>query len=126
MKALHNLRKQKHLVIQKAGKSNIVVITEKTAYIIKIKELISDTSKFQPINIEEEKQLDFLLKSEEKVINLIKRLENESKISEKQYEQICSRGFRPGILYESPKLYKPVINSCPKFRPVLSAIGTPI
>ena len=126
LKALHNLRKQKHLVIQKAGKSNIVVITEKTAYIIKIKELISDTSKFQPINIEEEKQLDFLLKSEEKVINLIKRLENESKISEKQYEQIYSRGFRSGILYESPKFYKPVINSCPKFRPVLSAIGTSI
>ena len=29
LKALHNLRKQKHLVIQKAGKGNTVVITEK-------------------------------------------------------------------------------------------------
>ena len=39
LKALHNLRKQKHLVIQKADKGNTVVITEKIAYINKINRL---------------------------------------------------------------------------------------
>ena len=34
-------------------------------------------------------------------------------------------GSRPGILYGSPKVHKPVINNCPKFRPILSTIGTP-
>ena len=37
LKALHNLRKQKHLVIQKADKGNTVVITEINAYINKMK-----------------------------------------------------------------------------------------
>ena len=83
LKALHNLRKQKHVVIQKADKGNTVVITEKNAYINKMKEIVSDTSKFEQINTEEDKQLNFLLNSEKKVIDLIKRSENEGKISEK-------------------------------------------
>ena len=28
-------------------------------------------------------------------------------------------------MYESPKVHKAVINNCPKFRPILSTIGTP-
>ena len=88
-------------------------------------EIVSDTTKFEQINIEEDKQLNFLLKSEKKVIDLIKRLENEGKISEKEYELIYSRGSRPGILYGSPKVHKPVINNCPKFCPILLTIGTP-
>ena len=56
---------------------------------------------------------------------MIKRLENEGKISEKKYELIYPRGSRPSILYGSPKVHKPVINNCPKFRPILSTIGTP-
>ena len=48
-----------------------------------MKEIVSDTTKFEQINIEEDKQLNFLLKKDEKVIDLIKRLENKGKISEK-------------------------------------------
>ena len=51
LKALHNLRKQKHLVIQKADKGNTVVITEKNAYINKMKEIVSDATKFEQVNI---------------------------------------------------------------------------
>ena len=56
---------------------------------------------------------------------MIKRLENEGKISEKEYKLIYSRGSRPGILYGSPKVHQPVVNDCPKFHPILSTIGTP-
>ena len=66
LKALNNLHKQKHLVIQKTDKGKIVVITEKNAYINKMKEIVSDTTKFEQINIKEDKQLNFLLKSEKK------------------------------------------------------------
>ena len=66
LKALHNLHKQKHIVIQKTDKGKIFVITEKNAYINKMKEIISDTTKFEQINIKEDKQLNFLLKSEKK------------------------------------------------------------
>ena len=90
-----------------------------------MKEIVSDTFKFEQINIKENKQLNCLLKSEKKVIDLIKRFENEGKISEKEYQVIYLMGSRPGILYGSPKVHKPVINNCPKFRPILSTIGTP-
>ena len=125
LKAVRNLRKPKHLVIQKADKGNTVVMTEKNAYIKKMKEIVSDNTKFEQINIEEDKQLNFLLKSEKKAIHLIKRLEKEGKISEKEYELIYPRGSRPGILHRGPKVHKPVINNCPKFRPILSTFGTP-
>ena len=125
LKALHNLRKQKHLAIQKVDNGRTVVITDKNAYINKMKGIVSDTTKFEQINIEEEKQLNFFFKREKKVIELIKRLENEGKNSEKEYELIYHRGSRPGILYGSPKFHKSVINGCPNFRPFLSMIGTP-
>lgn len=54
------------MVIQKAHKGNTVVITEKNIYIKKIKEVISDTSKFEQENIDECKQLNVLLESEKK------------------------------------------------------------
>ena len=78
-----------------------------------MEEIISDTTKFEQINIEPDKQLYFLLKSEKKVIDLIKRLENKGKISEKEYELIYPRGSGPGVLYGSPKVHKPVINTAP-------------
>ena len=54
---------------------------------------------------------------------MIKRLEKEGKISEKEYELIYARDSRPGILYGSPKFHKPVITNCPKLRPILSTIS---
>ena len=89
----------------------------------KWKKLFLIISKFEQINIEEDKQLNFLIKKKKKVIDLLKRLENEWKISAKEYDLIYLRGSRPGIFYGSPKVNIPVINNCPKFRPILSAIG---
>ena len=123
--SFNNNKMRSNLSKEEAGKGNTVVITEKNAYVNKMKEIISDTTKFEQINIEQDKQLNFLLKREQKVIDLIKRLETEGKISEKEYELIYPRGSRPDILYESPKVHKPVINNCPKFRPILSTTGTP-
>ena len=68
-----------------------------------MKEIVSQNAKFEQINIEEDNQLNFFLKSEKKVLDLIKRLENEGKISEKEYELIYPRSSRPGILYGSPQ-----------------------
>ena len=91
-----------------------------------MKEIVCDTNKFEHINIEEDKKLNFLLKSKKKVIDLIKYLQNEGKFSEKEYRLIYLMGSRPGILYGGPKVKKPVIINCPKSRPILSTIETPI
>ena len=55
LKALQNLLKQKHLIIQKVGKGDTAVITEKNAYISKMKKIVSDTTKFEQINIEDDR-----------------------------------------------------------------------
>ena len=102
-----------------------VMITEKNGYINKMKEFVFVIAKFEQINIEEGKQLNFLLKWEKKVIDLMKSLDHEGKISKKECELNYSRGSRPGIFYESPEVHKPVISNCPKVRPILSTIGTP-
>ena len=118
LKVLHNLHKKKNLVVQKADKDKSVVITEKSIYISKMKEIITDNTKFLILP-------SFFQKVRKKVIDFIKRLENEGKISEKQYQLIYPRGSRASILDGCPKVYEPVINSCPEFRPILSMIGTP-
>ena len=73
-KKIHVRIRQKagYLIIQKADKNNTVAITEKNGFINKMKEIISDTSKFEQINIKEDKRLNFLLKSEKNIIDLIK------------------------------------------------------
>ena len=70
------------------------------------KKIIPDTSIFQQINIEEDKQFNFPLESESKVTDLVKSLETEGKISEKEYELIY-----PRVCME---VQKSVINNCPK------------
>ena len=113
------------MVIQSADKSSTVVITEKNGYmmkLLKLKESISDTSKFEQIS---SNNLNFF-KKWEKNFNLMKRLENDGKISENEYVLISPWGSRPGIFYGSPKVHKPVVpNKCPNFRPILSAIRAP-
>ena len=43
----------------------------------------------------------------------------------KEYDSIYPTGSRPGILYGSAKIQKPITDNCPSFRPILSAIDTP-
>ena len=53
--ALKHLTERKDLVIQKADKGNTVVITDRTKYLEGIKSLLSDSSKFMPLPIDEGK-----------------------------------------------------------------------
>ena len=54
-----------------------------------------------------------------------KVIKNEEKISEKEIDSICPVETVPRILYGNPKVLETVVNSTPKFRPILSAINTP-
>ena len=58
-----------------------------------------------------------MLKSEKKVINLIKHLENEGKISEKEYQLIYPRESIPGILYGSPKVHSHLLITAQNYVP---------
>ena len=46
-------------------------------------------------------------------------------MTEQQYKKVKAVGSNPGILYGLCKVHKVVVDVCPPFRPILSAIGTP-
>ena len=82
------------------------------------------STKFEKLEIGENKQLYFLVTSEKNLKEIIKPLfQNATK---KKHDSVYPTELRPGILYASAKVHKPVIDYCPSFRPILSAIGIPI
>ena len=127
--ALKNLIEHKKIVIQKAEKGNTVVITDRTKYLEGIKSLLSDSSKFMQLPIDQDKWINYIINLECKLKDCFKVLNNEEKTSEKEFDSICPVGTMPGILYGNPNVHKTVVNNTPKSRPinyqlVLSAINT--
>ena len=76
-KALKELIRRKHLVIQKADKGNTVFITDRENYLKGIKTLLSDNTKFVPLNIDQNKWLNYIVNLEKKVKEHFKTLERE-------------------------------------------------
>ena len=69
--------------------------------------------------------VNYTINVEKKFKQLFKDLLDNDKISRDEYDKICPKGSRPGILYGIPKIHKPVVNNLLKFRPILSAVNTP-
>ena len=124
VKALNNLVKNKDLVIQKADKGNNIVILNRSDYISKPRKILKDTSKFKRVNIEEGKALNHLIHMEEQIIRLLKSLENQGEISEKEKNDLYPSCSKPGFLYGLAKIHKALEDGIPSFCPILSAIGT--
>ena len=131
--ALNSLINNKDIIVQKADKGNTVVLTDKAVYDGKMKEIVQDESKFKKLGIrsdDEIKCLKCILDQERNVRDTLYKYSATNKkrkadyFSKKQYWDLCPRGTRPGILYGSPKVHKPVINNSPKLRPILSTINT--
>ena len=111
-------------MIQKADRGNTAAITYKEKYIEDAKRAISDLNKFIQLNITPHKYLNYIINFEKKFKQLFKDLLDNDKISNDEYDKICPKGSRPGILYGNPKIHKPTVNNLSKFQPILSAINT--
>ena len=125
-KGLKELIRRKDLVIQKADKGNTVVITDRENYLKGIKLLLSDNTKFIPLNIDQNKWLNYIVNLENKLKEHFRALYRDNKISEDEFKSFCPISTRPGILYGQPKVHKTVTNNIPQFRPILSTINTPV
>ena len=123
--AANSLKQNNDIIIQKADKSNTVVIIDKDAYQAKMKSLISYPSKFKKLDIKNDKHLNFILDKERKLKDILKPLYDKGCLTKSQYLKICPSGSKPGILYGQAKVHKPVKDNSPSLRPILSAIGTP-
>ena len=69
--ALKNLVKNKELIIQEADKSNTVVILHKNDYNLKMKKIVSDTSKFQKLSIDKNKVLNHIVNLENRITEVL-------------------------------------------------------
>ena len=123
--SLCKLKNENNLVIQKADKGNTIVILDKDSYLKSVETLLKDSSKFKKIPVAPDKDLNYIINSEKRVTDLLKKLKNKNAISEETYNKLRPVGSKPGTLYGSAKVHKPLINGLPPFRPILSAIGTP-
>ena len=72
--ALKNLTECKDLVIQKADKGNTVVIIDHIKYLKNIKSLLSDSSRFNRLPIDESKWINYIINLENKLKDRLKYL----------------------------------------------------
>ena len=87
--------------------------------------ILSDSKKFVKSSVVDEKHLNFIIGIEKKLTNLLKELKASETISENDYKKNKSRGSSFGVLYGLCKTHKKVLDKCPPFRPIFSAIKTP-
>ena len=63
---MKDLSSRKKIIIQKADKGNSVIILNKSDYIKRMTEMLSDIDKFKNLNVKPVKELNLLLKHEDK------------------------------------------------------------
>ena len=90
-----------------------------------MRNILSDSSKFPQVFVAEEKQLSFIVNVEKDITDLLKDLKNSEVISVTVYKSLKPRGSGFGILYGLCKFHKQLVDNCPPFRPIMSAIKTP-
>ena len=110
--ALKGLSSNKDIILQKADKGNSVVLVNKADYTKRMKELLSDASKFKEITVEPGKEINLFLQHEGKLIEFLKRLK--SSATTDLYRHLYSQGSQPGIMCGLSKIHKPLVNGFPK------------
>ena len=123
---LKNLSNNKNIIIQTSGKCNSVVLVDKDKYLEGMPKTLNNNAKFEVLQFDHDKELNYILNLEKKIIDVLKDLKNKEEITEVDYNHLYPCDSRPGILYGMAKVHKPVINRCSSFRPILSAINTSI
>ena len=120
--ALKSLSKNKILIIQTSEKSNSIAIIDKSDYLEKMRNILPDSSKFIQVSKAEDKQLNFIVNVEKHITDLLRDLKNSEVIFETVYKCLKPRGSRSGILHGLCKVHKQLVDNCPPFRLIMSAI----
>ena len=91
------------------------MILNKSGYISRLDPLLDDTSKLKRLHLEEDKVLNNIIYMEQRITNLLKKLKNQNKISEKNYDDLYLSGSKPGTLYGLGKTQKALEERVPTF-----------
>ena len=87
---------------------------------------MNDDTKFVKITFgKRNKELDYLLDKQDKIITFLKKLRDSGVITDSVLNHLKPCGSQPGVLYGLCKVHKGSDGQSPPFRPILSAINTP-
>ena len=114
-----NLTKNYNLIIQKSDKGNFIAIINKDDYLQKMRNILSDSSKFSEICIAKEQNLNFLINIEKQITDLLKQLNDSQEISDTKCKKLIPRGSRFDILYGLCEIHKSFIDNFPPLQPIL-------
>ena len=67
------MKNEINLVIQKADKGNTIVILDKDLYLKSVETLLKDSSKFKNIPVAPDKDLNYIIDSEKRINDLLKK-----------------------------------------------------
>ena len=112
--ALKDLRKDYSSIITKPDKGNGVVILNKHDYLTKMKQLISDKTKFKKLTENPTKS------RKQSLICYLRHLKRDHLIDEYTSQKVLPNGSTHGVLYGLPKVHK---TGCPS-RPIVSSTNT--
>ena len=76
------------MIIQKSDKGNSIVLIDKSDYLDKMYNILSDFKKFVKSSVVDEKHLNFIIGIEKKLTNLLKELKASETISEIDYKKL--------------------------------------
>ena len=117
----------KNIIIQKADKGNTTVVIDKNSYNKKMKAIIWDRSKFEKLDIQEEKHLNFIFDKEKDLGKLLNPCMKKKKVVLLKVNiwEFALQDQNQTFSMDKPKLIKQWRIIVHLFRPILSAIGTP-
>ena len=113
--ALIKLIESKDVVIQKADKGNAVVTTDRTKYLEEIKSLLSDSSKFMQLPVDEGKWKNYTINLESKLKDRFKVLKNEEKIQKKSLIVYAQLELALALYIVILKYIKQLLTTLPNF-----------
>ena len=96
--ALKTLSKNKDLNMQKSHKCNSIVLNNKADCLHKMYNILSDSEKFVKSSVADDKNLNFIIGVEKKLINLLRELKAPETISEISFKKRKPRGSSFGVL----------------------------
>ena len=91
-----------------------------------MKELLNDTTKFERLEIAPDKHFNFVINSQAKIKNILKRIPDKESLADMLHKKALPVRCCHGILNDQAKVHRPAIYNCPSFRPLLDAITTPL
>ena len=95
---LCKLKNENNLVFQKVKKYNTTFILDKDSYLKPVETLLKDSSKFKNIPVAPDKDLNYVINSEKRVTDLLKKPKNNNAISEETFNKLRLVGSKQGTL----------------------------